>query len=95
MKNSFAECADETDGGADRHFSVMPDLIRHPASPRLRAERTLLKRVFCAMDIARWIPDQVRDDGEEMVGVRVNHRRGNCAARAVVLDNGAPVGDKK
>ncbi len=24
-----------------------------------------MKRVFCAMDIARWIPDQVRDDGED------------------------------
>jgi hypothetical protein len=36
-----------------RLLPVMPDLIRHPASPHLRAERTDGRRVFRAMDMAR------------------------------------------
>jgi len=43
-----------------RHFylSVMPDLIRHPASPSPWAERTLL----AAQTRVGWIPAQGRND---------------------------------
>jgi len=34
----------------------MPDLIRHPASPRLRAEKTVQKESSRATDVAQLYP---------------------------------------
>jgi hypothetical protein len=47
--------------------SVMPGLIRHPASPRRRAERTLSsdgKESPTRRTSRDWIPAQGRDDGK-------------------------------
>ncbi len=55
--------------------SVLPDWIRHPAGERPRTENhftvvTYLRRVSRARKSGRcWIPDPVRDDGENMPSI--------------------------
>ena len=81
-------------GSAPPPLFVLLALVAGTQPPRVRAVTEPLKRqkkrVHCVADAARWIPEQVRDDGETGSLMSNNNVRKMPPPTATTHDNPAP-----